>query len=100
MYESPARQREGKPIEEVLPAAINVTASSSKGSAKGNAGSESRKASRAGRELAHGQPDEEPRMAVMRAGSPIGQLGNLPAPLVIGVALALVALVVLVFILI
>ena len=91
MYDSRPRPAEGEPIEEVLPAAINATATSEK-------------ASRAGSELARRQSAnaaDEPRMAVMRSGSPQWLRTPLPTGAVIAVGLALlVALVALLIVLI
>lgn len=81
MYDSRPRGRDGEPIEEVLPSAINATATSER-------------ASRAGGELARREFSEEPPMAVMRADSVANRLNELPAPLVVAGAILLVALVV------
>ena len=87
MYDSRPRPTEGEPIEEVLPAAINATATSEK---------QSRSV-----ELARRQSGEEPRMAVMRVGSPQWLRTPLPTGTVIAVGLALlVALVTLLVVLI
>lgn len=92
MYDSRPRPAEGEPIEEVLPAAIGATATSAKG--------ESQKNSRSV-ELARRQFSDEPRMAVMRAGSLQWLRTPLPTGAVIAVGVALlVALVALLVVLI
>lgn len=81
MYDSRPRPTEGKPIEEVLPSAIEATATSE----------EIRKASRTG--------SEESEMKVMYAGSPVLTIPKLSRGLIVA-ALAVVALLVLAVVLI
>ena len=102
MYDSRPRPVEGEPIEEVLPAAINATATSERAERQSAGGELARRQSaNAGQSRPTGLPTaEEPRMAVMRPGSVADKLTGLPAPLVIGGAVLLVALVVLAIVLI
>ena len=81
MYDSRPRPTEGKPIEEVLPSAIEATATSE----------EIQKASRTG--------SEESEMKVMYAGSPVLTIPKLSGGLIVA-ALAVAALLVLVVVLI
>ena len=81
MYDSKPRPTEGKPIEEVLPSAIEATATSE----------EIQKASRTG--------SEESEMKVMYAGSPVLTIPKLSGGLIVA-ALAVAALIVLVVVLI
>ena len=81
MYDSRPRPTEGKPIEEVLPAAIEATATSE----------EIQKASRTG--------SEESEMKVMYAGSPVLTIPKLSGGLIVA-ALAVAALIVLAVVLI
>lgn len=82
MYDSRPRPTEGKPIEEVLPSAIEATATSEK----------IQKASRTG--------SEESEMKVMYAGSPVLTTPKLSGRGLAFVALALAALIVLAVVLI
>ena len=81
MYDSSPRPVEGKPIEEVLPAAISATATSE----------EIEKVSRTN--------SEESEMKVMYAGSPVLTIPKLSGGLIVA-ALAVAALIVLVVVLI
>ena len=81
MYDSSPRPVEGKPIEEVLPAAISATATSE----------EIEKVSRTN--------SEESEMKVMYAGSPVLTIPKLSGGLIVA-ALAVAALIVLAVVLI
>lgn len=98
MYESTPRHREGEPIEEVLGAAINATATS---------GSQERKRRWFSGLPRHRDPrmapmparTEEPGMRVMKAGSPSLRLPEGSGALVLVAAAVVLALIVLVVIL-
>ena len=102
MYQTPATNTDGEPIEEILPAAINATATS--GKAEGQRGGRPEPSSRS-RELAR-RERPEPAMRVMRAGSLTGprpalNVAGLPGGLVVIAAVTVVlALIVLAVVLI
>lgn len=99
MYESTPRQREGEPIEEVLNAAMEATATSG----REQKGRWALSASVPRRRTAPKTPapTEEPRMRVMKAGSPtlrlpegFSALALAALALVLAVVLALIVLLV------
>lgn len=87
MYDSKPKSRQGEPIEEVLPAAINATATSERSE-------RAKRTSRKGNELPAqntGQQEGEPSMAVMKAGPVVLRpIAGLPGGLVVAAAAALV----------
>lgn len=101
MYDSRPRPAEGEPIEEVLPAAINATATSEKASRAGGELARRQSANAGQSPLSGSRSADESRMAVMRSGSTQWLRTPLPTGTVIAVGLALlVALVALLIVLI